>query len=72
MGQTSKILAVRISTTQALLLKQPKYKDKQSAIVRALLSLYLNGRLAMEAVERAIQMEIDSAAQRDNKTKSKI
>lgn len=72
MPQESKVLAVRISTTQDSILRTPKYKNRKAAIVRALLTLYLNGRLAMESVERQILVESEAAILRDNKTKSKI
>lgn len=51
----------RITKTQAALLEQPKHKARSSAIVRALLTLYLNGRLNIES---AIEEDLNGIEQR--------
>ena len=57
----TKILPVRVTATQSALLKTPKYKGKASAIVRVLLALYLNGRLAVHDVEALVEADYKKA-----------
>lgn len=48
--------AFRITLAQDSFLDQPQYKTKASAIVRALLTLYLEGRLCIEgAIEEDLR-----------------
>lgn len=59
----------KITTTQKALLESPKYRSKSSVIIRVLLNLYLNGRLAVSELERLIDAEALASNQRDCKTK---
>ena len=61
---STELLTVRITRTQRALLRTPKYYAKTSAIVRVLISLYLNGHLAALNVEDAIQKEIENGFNR--------
>jgi hypothetical protein len=62
MASTStKPLTVRVTSTQAAILKSAKYRGKPSSIVRVLLSLYLNGRLLALDVEALIDADYKKA-----------
>jgi hypothetical protein len=57
----SVILATRISKVQFALLSKVRAANKMSPLIRVLLELYLNGRLAAFNIEVAVQEEMDKA-----------
>lgn len=69
MPSISKTKTFRITNTQFALLESPKNKSKASAIVRVLLSLYFNGRLAMDDVQRLIDEDLQISKERNVATK---
>jgi len=54
----SELLTARISKTQHFLLRKMRATNKLSPLIRVLLSLYLNGRLAAFNIEAAIAEEV--------------
>lgn len=58
----SEILTARVTKTQYMLLRKIRATNKLSPLIRVLLSLYLNGRLAAFNIEAAIAEEVAKAA----------
>lgn len=56
------MLAIRITRTQFGLLSKIRAESKMSPLIRVLLGLYLNGRLAGFNIEAAIQEEVDKVS----------